>query len=320
MSFGAPLALIGLAALPVLAAWYVQAGRQRRRAAEAFASRRMGASVAPWRPGWRRHAPMLVTLVAVAVLIVALARPQRTVAVPVERAQIMLATDVSGSMLATDVTPSRLMAARAAARRFLEGVPDKVNVGLLAFNSTPKVLQSPTTDRDALHAALSRLTASGGTATGEAIRSAVTSLRRAPTVGGKRPPSAIVLLSDGASTRGVDPVQAAREAGRLKIPITTVTLGTAEGTITVPRPDGNGSETKRVPPDEASLRRIAQVSGGRAYTATTAAGLSSVYEKLGSQLGHKREPREITAGFAGAAAVLLLAGAALSLRWFGRLI
>lgn len=319
MSFGAPLALVGLAALPVLVAWYVYAARRRRAAAAAFASPRMGPSVAPRRPGWRRHAPLVVALLALAVLLVALARPQRTVAVPVERAQIMLATDVSGSMLSTDVAPSRLMAARAAARRFLAGVPKRVNVGLLAFNTTPKILQSPTTDRAALQAALSRLSASGGTATGEAIRSAVATLSRAPAVDGKRPPSAIVLLSDGASTRGVDPVQAAREAGRRHIPITTVTLGTTEGTITVPRADG-GRETKPVPPDEASLRRIAQVSGGRAYTATTAADLASVYEKLGSQLGHKREPREMTAGFAGAAAVLLLAAAALSLRWFGRLI
>jgi Ca-activated chloride channel family protein len=262
---------------------------------------------------------MLAVLLALAALVVALARPQRTVAVPVENAQIMLVTDVSGSMLATDVAPNRLIAARQAAQRFLERVPAKVNVGVMAFNQRPQVLQSPTTDRDALNAALTRLRSSGGTATGEAIQAAVNVLRRAQGVDGKQPPSAIVLLSDGASTRGVDPVQAAQAARRYKIPISTVTLGTAEGTITVPR-KGGGTETRSVPPDAASLRQIAQASGGRAFTATTAGGLSAVYQQLGSQLSHKKEPREITAGFAGAAAVLLLAGGLLSLRWFGRLI
>mgnify|MGYP001029167604 FL=1 len=319
MRFAAPAALIGLALLPVLTAWYAWEGRRRRAAAAAFARPALAASFAPSRPGWRRHAPLLILLLALAALIVALARPQRTVAVPVERAQIMLATDVSGSMEATDVTPDRLTAAQQAAQRFLEGVPARVNVGLLAFNQTPRVMQSPTTDRAALREAIARLEVSGGTATGQAIRAAVNVLRRAPAVDGRRPPSAIVLLSDGASTRGIDPVEAAQEARRLRIPIYTVALGTDQGTITVPRSDGS-MEVRPVPPDPETLRRVARASGGRAYTAATAGDLSEVYRRLGSQLGRREERRELTAGFAGAAAVLLLAGGALSLRWFGRLI
>jgi Ca-activated chloride channel family protein len=320
VSFAAPLILLGLLALPALAIVYAGAQRDRRRAAAAFAAPALAASVTPHRPGWRRHGPALAVALAVAALIVAAARPQRTVAVPVEHAQIMLVTDVSGSMLAKDVAPNRLIAARAAAKRFLASVPRQLNVGLEAFNQQPRVLQSPTQDRDALNAALDRLTVSGGTATGDAIQTAVRVLQQAPSQKGRKPPSAIVLLSDGASTHGnVQPADAARNAGRLRIPVTTVALGTPNGTITVRRKDGT-TLTRPVPPDEASLRQIAQVSGGRAETAATASDLSAVYEKLGSQVGRKKEPREITAGFAGAGLALLALGTALSLRWFGRLI
>jgi Ca-activated chloride channel family protein len=321
VSFAAPLTLLGLLLVPALIAWYVVLQRNRGRAAAAFAAPSMAASVVPRRPRWRRHVPLLAFALAIAVLVVAAARPQRTVAVPVEHAQIMLVTDVSGSMLATDVAPSRLVAARRAAQSFIDDVPKQVNVGVMAFNQVPQVLQSPTRDRDDLALALGRLKSSGGTATGEAIQTAVRVLQAAPAQDGRKPPSAIVLLTDGASTKGVDPVQAAAAAKRLRIPISTVALGTPGGTITVPRTDGgSGTITRRVPPDEASLRAIAQASGGRAYTAATSKDLSAVYQRLGSQLGRKKEPREITAGFAGAGLALLALGAALSLRWFGRLI
>jgi Ca-activated chloride channel family protein len=320
MSFAAPLVLIALLLVPAVVAAYVVLQRDRRRAAAAFATPALAPSVAPRRPRWRRHAPLLAFLLALAILVLAAARPQRTVAVPVEQAQIMLLTDVSGSMLATDVAPSRLVAARRAAQKFMDSVPKRVKVGVMAFNQLPQVLQSPTQDRDDLANALGRLKSSGGTATGEAIQTAVRVLRQAPAQNGRKPPSAIVLLSDGASTKGVDPLDAARAAGRLKIPIYTVALGTAGGTITVPRTNGQGTETRPVPPDEASLRAIAQASGGRASSAASTDDLSAVYERLGSQLGRKKEPREMTAGFAGAALALLALGSALSLRWFGRLI
>jgi Ca-activated chloride channel family protein len=319
MSFAAPLILLALAILPALALWYGRLQRDHRRAAAAFAAPALAPSVAPMRPRWRRHAPMLVFALAIVALVVAAARPQRTVAVPVEQAQIMLLNDVSGSMLATDVAPNRLTAARQAAQAFLAKVPKQVRVGVMAFNERPQVLQSPTTDRDALTAALGRLRSSGGTATGEAIQTAVRVLRQAPSVNGKKPPAAIVLLSDGVSVKGVDPVAAARAAAQVKIPIYTVALGTPNGTITVPRP-GGGTEVRRVPPDPQSLQQIAEASRGRASTAGDAQALSQVYEKLGSQLSHKKVPRQITAGFAGAGLALLALGSALSLRWFGRLI
>jgi Ca-activated chloride channel homolog len=319
VSFAAPLVLLGLALLPALAIVYGQHQRMRARAAAAFSAPHLAASVAPTRPGWRRHVPMLAFALALALILVAAARPQTTVAVPVEHASILLMTDVSGSMEAQDVQPSRLVAVRRAATTFTDTVPKQVNIGVMAFNQTPTILQSPTTDRVAVKGALQRLKSSGGTATGDAVRAAVRILSAAPGATGKAPPSAIVLLSDGKSTSGVAPLTAAQEAGRRHIPIYTVALGTATGTITVPR-TGGGTETRQVPPDPATLRQMAAASGGQAYQAADEQRLSQVYERLGSQLGRKNEPRQISSLFAAAALALLLAGAALTLRWFGRLI
>jgi len=317
MSFAEPLVLVALLALPLLVALYLRNERRRGAVAAVFAAPALLASVAPERPRWRRHVPMLAVGLALAVLILAAARPQRTVAVPVERASIVLATDVSGSMTATDVEPNRMVAVKRAARRFVEQVPGRVRLGILAFNHRPRLLQSPTTDRTAVHAAIDGLAPSGGTAVGDAIQ-AGTAAARGPGRR-RRTPAAIVLLSDGVSVRGVDPIAAARAARRARVPVYTVTLGTDAGTITVPRP-GGGVDVKPVPPDPASLARIARASGGEAFTAETASGLAGVYERLGSQLAHRDEQRQVTSAFAGGGLLLLLGAAATSLRWFGRII
>jgi Ca-activated chloride channel family protein len=322
VSFASPYVLLLLLALPVLVGLYAGEQQRRRRAAEAFAVQRMQPSVAPRRPRWRRHLPMLAFLFAMVVLIAAAARPERTVATPIERASIMLATDVSGSMTATDVQPNRLVAAKQAARAFLEKVPARVNVGVMAFNQTPTVLASPTTDRNAARDAIAQMKPSGGTASGEAIATAVTALRASPKTqaGAKQQaaPAAIVLLSDGKSTSGRSAVQAAQAAGTAGIRVYTVALGTDSGTITVPR-KGGGTQTQPVPPDPQALAQIAQASGGTTFTASTTEGLSQVYEKLGSQLAHKNTKKEITAEFAGGGLALLLLGGVMSLGWFGRL-
>ena len=319
MSFAAPGILVALVALPLLLVLYMGEQRRRRAAAAAFAAPALQPSVAPRRPRWRRHAPMAAIALAIALLVVAAAKPQRTVAVPVERASVMLATDVSGSMTATDILPSRLVAAKRAARRFVDEVPDRLNVGLLAFNSVPRVLQSPTRDQDVVDAAIDSMQPSGGTATGEAIATATSVLRPASGSAGRRPPAEILLLSDVKSTSGRDAVAAARAARRLGVPVYTVVLGTQQGTITVPRADGS-TATRNVPPDPESLAEIAQVSGGKAYTAQSASGLKEIYESLGSQLGHEKKKREITSAVTGGGIVLMLLGVAMSLRWFGRLI
>jgi Ca-activated chloride channel homolog len=319
VSFADPLALLALLALPLLALFYAVEQRKRRAAAAAFAEPAVQLSVAPDRPGWRRHAPMLAAALALAVLILAAAKPQRTVAVPVERASIVLATDVSGSMTATDLKPSRLVAAKTAARRFVDQVPERVNIGVLAFNGTPTVLHSPTRDREAVRAAIDEMRPSGATATGEAIAAGTQMLRPSGSQSRRRPPAALLLLSDGASTRGRDPVEQARAARRLGVRIYTVALGTEEGTITVTRQDGS-TATRRVPPDPQSLAQIARASRGKAFAASSSDRLKEIYETLGSELGHKNEKRQITSAFAGGGLILLLTGIAMSMRWFARII
>jgi len=319
MSFAEPLFLLALVLVPLGAVAYLRHERTRRAAAAAFAAPALQASVAPRRPGWRRHVPLVVYALALTVLVLALAKPQTTVAVPVERASIMLTTDYSGSMQATDVSPSRLQAARDAANRFLSEVPSGVRVGLVAFNQAARLAESPTTDRAAVRSAISALQPSGGTATGEALAVSLAVLARQTGADGGRAPSAIVLLSDGASVRGRKPQELASRAKDLKIPIYTVTLGTAAGTIQVPRPNGT-MRTVAVPPDPDESREVAEISGGRAFTADTAKNLGTVYEQLGSRIGYRDEQREITAAFTGGALALLAGGALLSLHWFRRLV
>ena len=318
MSFLHPAVLVALLAIPLLVAWYVSQQRRRGRAAAAFAAPALSASVAPRRPRWRRHVPMLAFALALAVLIFAAARPQRTVAEPVDTASIMLANDTSGSMAATDVAPSRLAAAEKAANRFLAKVPGSVRVGLLEFNTTVALLQSPTTDHALVTSALAQLRVTGGTAIGDALRTALHTLATVPREGGKKPPGAILLLSDGASDVGSDPITAAQQAAANHIPVYTVELGTPHGTVKEKR--GNNTVTVPVPPNPAQLAEIARVSHGQAFTATDAKGLDTIYERLGAELGHKKVKHEITATFAGGGLALLLLGAAASLVWFGRLV
>lgn len=306
MSFASPTGLLALLAVPVLLGAMRLATRRRRRFAMRYpALLALVASATP-RPAWRRRLPAALLTLGVAGLAVALARPRVPVWVPVERASILLVTDRSGSMLAQDVSPSRITAAQAAARQFLQEVPARVRVGALSYSDGAELQVAPTTDRDAVTSALGALRAEGGTATGDALALAVEALRAQQR---SRIPAAIVLLSDGATTAGRDPVAVARTAAKLRIPISTIALGTDAGTVT--GPDGL---PVRVPPDPATLREIATRSGGKAFAADDADGLSGVYRDLGSRLGRKRERREVTAGVAVAGLVLLTGGLTGSLR------
>ncbi len=319
MSFGDPWILLALLALAAGVAAYVVGVVRRRRRANAFANPALMANVAPSSPRWRRHVPLALYAIALAALIVAAAKPTTTVAVPDERASIMLVTDVSGSMTATDVAPNRMRAARGAAQRFVDNVPKRIRVGVMAFNQRPHTLQQPTRDRALVREALNRMRPSGGTATGEALKAALQVLRPKLKEGQKPAPAAIVLLSDGESVTGRDPVDVAQEAARAKVPIYTVALGTSSGTIEVKRRDGS-TVTTPVPPDPEAMEQVAKTSGGASFTAADADQLSTVYDRLGSQLGKKHERREVTVWFVGGALALLGLGAASSLALFGRVV
>ncbi len=317
MSFGEPLYLVALAAVPLAVAGYLLLDRGRRKAAAAFASPATMPSVAPSRPGWRRHAPMLVYTLALIALVLAFARPERTVAVPDGRAAVVLATDRSSSMRATDVKPSRITAVRRAAKRFLKDVPREVKVGSVAFNDRVTRIEGPKLKRGAVRESIDGLAAEGGTATGEAIAASLRSLERARGPRGKNP-AAVILLSDGFSTSGRDPIEAARAARRKGVRVYTVSLGTPSGTIDVERRDGT-VRRRQVPPDSQSLREIARITKARAYRAGDRIKLEEVYDRLGDQVGTRKEKRQVTSAFAGGALLLLGAGGALSLGFFGRL-
>jgi Ca-activated chloride channel homolog len=319
VTFSSPLILVGLLAVPVLAVWYLRQQRRRRDVAATFAAPLLTESVTPRRPGWRRHAPMLVFAIAIALLIGAAAKPQRTVAVPVNSAAIMLLNDVSSSMSATDVAPSRLGAAKKAASTFVAGVPASVQVGLLEFARRPILLQSPTTDHPLTQGAIAALhPGGGGTAIGESLTTAVHVLTTLPRKEGKRPPGAIVLLSDGSSNVGPGPVAAAQQAKADHIPVYTISLGTPSGTIAIKK---NGQTVNSpVPVSSQELAEIAQSSGGKAFTAADSSKASAVYAHLAVALGHKKVKQEITADVAGGGLVLLVVGGAMTLMWFGRII
>ncbi len=319
MSFATPIALLGLALVPLLAFLYVRAERRRRRSV-AFAEPPLMAAVAPRRPGWRRHAPVAAMALAATGLIVSLARPQATIAVALEQATVVIATDRSGSMLAEDVAPSRIVAAREAAGTFLDEVPDDVRVGAIAFNQKATVLHTPTRDHAAVREALAGVTAAGSTATGDALAAALRTIRATRGADrGSRSPAAIVLLSDGKSVRGRDALAVAEDARAAEVPVYTVALGTAAGTIESERADGTIVRTP-VPPDTATLESIAERTGGQAFAIDDAEQLGQVYERLGSELAREERKTEVTAWFAGGSLLLLLGGAVASIAWFGRLL
>lgn len=319
MTFQSPWFLLALAALALGVGAYVVVVVRRRRRANEFANPALMVNVAPRSAGWRRHVPLIFFAIALAGLIGAAAKPSKTVEVPDERASIMLMTDISGSMTSTDVKPNRMRAARGAARQFVDDVPKEIKIGVMEFNEQPRTLQRPTRDRAAVRAALNEMTPSGGTATGDAMAAAIQLLRPKLAVGEKPAPAAIVLLSDGKSVKGEDPVEVAREAKKQGIPVYTVALGTPQGTIEVKQRDGT-TTTEQVPPDPTTLRQIAQISGGASFSVSASDELGAVYQKLGSQLGHKKEKREVTVWFVGGALALMGLGAAASLGLFGRVI
>jgi Ca-activated chloride channel homolog len=322
MSFGEPILLAGLILVPLAALVYASLQARKRREAATFANPALMPNLVTAQPGWRRHLPPLLLLLALAAMIVALARPQRTVASPERAATVMMVTDVSGSMNATDVQPNRLTAAVRAANELTDKLPQTFRLGLVTFSDFAEQRAAPSTDRAAVKSALDRLTAVGGTAMGlgleRGLEAARTPVPDETGTGTRRLPAVLVLLSDGKDTQGgVGPIEVAEKARRAGIPIYAIALGTPDGEVEVQ--DSFGLTTRiQVPPDTETLKEIARVSRGRFFEAADSAKLEEIYSGLGTRLSSKEVKEEVTVAFAGGALLLLLAGGALSMAWFGR--
>jgi Ca-activated chloride channel family protein len=312
MTFADPYLLVALVIVPVALLLYVVLALRSRRALRAAANPALWANLMPRRPRWRRHVPPVLLLLALSSLLVGLARPQANLPTSQKETTVVLTVDTSNSMAATDVSPSRIGAARVAARVLVKGLPATAKVGIVAFARDVHVLLAPTADRPTINASLNRLTLSGGTALGPAIDRAVASLRAAQkSLKGR----AIIVISDGKSTEGKRaPVAAARAAKAAGVRVFTVSLGTAAGTVK------EGAKTVSVPPDPTTLKKVAAAGGGQFYRATDAKALNSAYAKIGAAVKPHHQKRDISFAFIAGAAVLVGGGSLLSLAWFRRLI
>jgi Ca-activated chloride channel family protein len=318
MSFDWPLVLLALLVVPLLVVAYVLRERRRTSYAAGFASPALLPNVVDRAPGLRRHIPLILLLLGFTAIVVGIARPHATVSVKREEATVVLAVDVSRSMKAKDVAPTRLDAARNAARAFLGKVPSKFRVGVVSFATRAVVGVPPTEDRSLVENSLDALKPGEGTAIGDAVALSARLGQGRQADDRSAPPRSVLLISDGARDGGaVAPQAAARRAKQLKVPVYTVLVGTPNGVVEETL-TGGFRRIIRVPPSPDTLQQIAQLSGGEFFTATDAEGLQSVYEDLGSRLGKRKESREIGDYFAGGAAALLLAGGALSALWFRR--
>ena len=332
MSFIWPIMLLLLLLLPLCVVLYVRMQRRRRRLAVSYGS--MGlVQTAGRQLGVRRHIPPTLFLVGLAILIIALARPQMVVSVPRVEGIVMLTFDVSGSMAADDLKPNRMEAAKAAARAFVEQQPRGVQIGVLAFSDSGLAVQAPTNDQAAILAAINRLSPQRGTSVGQGILAALNTIETAnqppakiysnltptpapsptPVPAGTFTSATIVLLSDGENNENPNPLEAAQLAAERGVRIYTIGIGSTAGTTL----HVNGF-TVHTALDETMLQQIAQLTEGAYYHATSGDDLRSIYENLGLQLVIKSEDTEVTGLFAGASVLVLLLGGICSMLWLSR--
>ena len=313
MTFQSPLALLALLVVPLVLALLWLARRRQTRYAVRFSNVDVLAAVAqasrsPW-----RFAPPALLCAALAALAVGLARPQISVLAVRKQGTVVLALDRSGSMLAQDVDPDRITASREAARSFVKNLPSGFSVGVVAFSNSADAISAPSNDKLPAQKAIAGIRAGGGTAIGDAIERSLGLLGAASRTTAKATGKgrAILLLSDGSNTQGIDPSTAVADARRAGVPIYTIALGTPDGVLDL-QAIGQGSGTIPVPPDPEALRAIARDTGGESFTALDEGTLKKVYDRIGTRVSSTTQHKEVTFIVAGAAAALLLAAAASS--------
>jgi Ca-activated chloride channel family protein len=333
MSFIWPTMLVWLLLLPLSAILYFRMQKQRRQRAEDHGSLGLFQGAVRSRLGRRRHVPPAFFLLGLALLLLALARPQAVVGLPRSEGTVILAFDVSGSMAADDWEPTRLEAAKVAAREFVAQQPRSVRIGVVAFSDSGLSVQSPTNDTEAILNAIDRITPQLGTSLANGIYASLNTLAAEDEPGSRRysdlqevptptptpvpqgtvGPAVILLLTDGENTVNPNPLEAAQAAIDRGVRIYTVGIGSSEGTML--EVEGFIVHTQL---DEAMLQQISDLTGGTYYNAESEQDLHAIYKELDPQLVVRPEKTEITSAFAGASILALLVGGAFSLFWFGR--
>ncbi len=322
MSFAAPILLLCLLVVPVAVGAYLLLDRLRERRAQAWAPASLQPNMVTRPRRLRRHLPTALLLAGVVLLLVGFARPQASFHVSDQQATIVLVVDVSGSMAARDLRPSRLAAARVVADRFVDRLPKGYRIAVVTFSDHSAVVQAPTHDLARAKAVLAAAHAGpqGTALAGSVARAVQVGAAVRGTGSGKRPPAVVVVLSDGGQTAGrVTPQQAVAVARKARIPVATALVGTPDGVVQQPL-QGGFTERIQVPAQPATLRAIAQGSGGPFFSSLGAVDVQRVYRELGSRVGKRVKTIEVSAVAAGGGLVFMLAGALLSGLWFRRLV
>jgi Ca-activated chloride channel homolog len=348
-----PLALVSLLVVPAAVAGYVWQIRRRRRSAVRYSDIALVRAAAPRRPPWRRHVPFALLLAAVALLCLAAARPQVRVAVPVAESAVIIALDVSGSMCATDVEPNRLTAAQDAVREFVRDQDPATSIGLVLFAGFAEVAVAPTTDREPVLRAIDGVTTGRGTTIGAAILKSVDAIAEIdprvapsdpqpsgtgaavppPSPAPARPPGTfapeiVVLLTDGANTRGIEPGDAAQAAAERGVRVYPIGFGTRNPTsmaCTAAQLGGRGLEGmgagsgpgggRYLVADEATLRQVATTTGGEYFAAADAGGLQDVLSNLQETVATQQRDVEVSVWLVGLAALLVAGALGAAARW-----
>jgi Ca-activated chloride channel homolog len=334
MSFIWPAMLLWLLAIPFFVILYIRVQRKRRRLAASYGSLGL-APVAGRGLGRRRHIPIILFLIGLTILLFALARPQTVVSLPRIEGIVMLTFDVSGSMAADDLKPTRMEAAKEAARTFVQSQPSTVQIGVVSFSDSGFTVQVPTNEQEVVLATIDRLKPERGTSLGNGILVSLEAIAAAqagdtssyytnltltpsptptPLPRGTYTSAAIVLLTDGENTTAPDPIDAAQTAADRGVRIHTVGIGSAAGSVL--QIEGYSIRSQL---DEATLQQISRLTDGTYYNAESEQELRAIYDNLNPQLVIKPEEMEITAVLAGFSIIILLIGAAFSLVWFSRL-